>query len=180
MVRVRAEFGYPIMVTPYSQFVGVQAAINVIVGQRYKEITDEMIQYAVGHWGEDEARSIDPNLRDKILSRPRAKELAKWKVPEVSMKEFRATFGGNGVSDDEKILRYFAGEDYVAAMKAAAPAKDYISTAMPLIALIKSLAGRKDTRQIYIRRKNFSLRLEQRSGVAADNTSPSCAEQGSS
>jgi oxaloacetate decarboxylase (Na+ extruding) subunit alpha len=181
VVRVRAEFGYPIMVTPYSQFVGVQAAINVIVGQRYKEITDEMIQYALGHWGEDEARSIDPNLRDKILSRPRAKELAKWKVPEVSMKEFRAKFGGNGVSDDEKILRYFAGEDYVAAMKAAAPAKDYMSTAMPLIALIKSLAGRKDTRQIYIRRKNFSLRLEQRSGVVAgDNTSPSCAEQGSS
>ena len=44
--RVRAEFGYPIMVTPYSQFFGVQAAINVMVGQRYKEVTDEVLLYA--------------------------------------------------------------------------------------------------------------------------------------
>lgn len=169
VVRVRAEFGYPIMVTPYSQFVGVQAAINVIVGQRYKEVTDEMIQYALGHWGEEEARSIDPNLRDKILGRPRAKELAQWKLPEVSVKDFRAKFGGDGVSDDEKILRYFAGDDYVATMKRAAPAKDYPSTAMPLVTLINSLAQRKDTRQIFIQRKDFSLRLERRSGAAASD-----------
>jgi oxaloacetate decarboxylase (Na+ extruding) subunit alpha len=149
----------------------VQAAINVIVGQRYKEVTDEMIQYALGHWGEEEARSIDPNLRDKILSSPRAKELAKWKLPQTSVKEFRAKFGGDGVSDDEKILRYFAGEDYVASMKDAAPAKDYTSTATPLIALIKSLAQRKNTRQIFIQRKDFSLRLENRSPAARENAS---------
>ena len=181
VVRVRAEFGYPIMVTPYSQFVGVQAAINVIVGQRYKEVTDEMIQYALGHWGEEEARSIDANLRDKILSRPRAQELAKWKLPEISVKEFRAKFGGDAVSDDEKILRYFAGEDYVARMKKSAPAKDYSSTSTPLITLISSLAQRKDTRQVFIQRKDFSLRLAQRSAVtAAENASPDSAEAKSS
>jgi oxaloacetate decarboxylase alpha subunit len=177
VVRVRAEFGYPIMVTPYSQFVGVQAAINVIVGQRYKEITDEMIQYALGHWGEEEANSIDPDIRDQILSRPRAKELAKWKMPETSVKDFRAKFGGNAISDDEKILRYFAGQEYVATMKAAALAKDYTSTATSLIALIKSLAGRKHTKHIYIRRKNLLVRLERRSGIAAaDNQSPDVTE----
>ena len=42
--RVREEFGYPIMVTPLSQFVATQAAINVIVGVRYKEVTDQVIQ----------------------------------------------------------------------------------------------------------------------------------------
>jgi len=42
--RVRAEFGYPIMVTPLAQFVGTQAAINVIAGERYKEVTDQSIQ----------------------------------------------------------------------------------------------------------------------------------------
>jgi oxaloacetate decarboxylase alpha subunit len=35
--QVRADFGYPIMVTPLSQFVGSQAAINVIVGERFKQ-----------------------------------------------------------------------------------------------------------------------------------------------
>jgi oxaloacetate decarboxylase (Na+ extruding) subunit alpha len=146
------------------------------VGERYKEITDEMIQYALGHWGEEEARSIDPNLKDKILSRPRARELAKWTLPETSVKEFRAKFGGDGVSDDEKILRYFAGEDYVASMKAA-PSKDYPSAATPLLTLISTLAQRKDTRQVFIQRKDFSLRLEKRSAVAAsDNVSLDSAE----
>ena len=43
------------MVTPLSQFVGTQAAINVIVGERYKEVTDQTILYALGHWGGQEA-----------------------------------------------------------------------------------------------------------------------------
>ena len=49
--KVRAELGYPIMVTPLSQFVGTQAAMNVITGARYKQVTDEIIQYALGFWG---------------------------------------------------------------------------------------------------------------------------------
>ena len=126
--RVRAEFGYPIMVTPYSQFFGVQAAINVMVGQRYKEVTDEVLLYALGFWGEEESESIEANLRDRLLSSPRAKELAKFKLPEMSLKEFRAKFGGDGVSDDDKLLNFFAGADALAALKAAGAPRDYSST----------------------------------------------------
>jgi oxaloacetate decarboxylase alpha subunit len=74
--RVRVEFGYPIMVTPLSQFVGSQAAINVIVGERYKEVTDQVIRYALGHFGEEAITAMDQSVRDKILDRPRAKQLA--------------------------------------------------------------------------------------------------------
>lgn len=160
--RVRAEFGYPIMVTPYSQFFGVQAAINVIVGERYKEITDEVIQYTLGHWGEEEAQSIEPNLKDRILSRPRAKELANWKVPELTVKDFRKKYGGDGASDDEAMLRYFAGEDSVAAMRAAGPPKEYASVTSPLLTMLEQLTKRKDARQVYVKRKDFTLRLENR------------------
>src|SRR5205823_2013328 len=66
--RVRAEFGYPIMVTPLSQFVGSQAAINVIVGERYKEVTDQVIQYALGFWGKEAPDLMDPDVKDKILA----------------------------------------------------------------------------------------------------------------
>src|SRR3990172_7866212 len=41
-VRVRADLGYPIMVTPFSHFVGSQAAINVIKGERYAQVTDQV------------------------------------------------------------------------------------------------------------------------------------------
>lgn len=160
--RVRAEFGYPIMVTPYSQFVGTQAAMNIILGERYREVTDEVIQYALGLWGEEESSSIDPDVRDKILSRSRARELAHWEPPQNSLKEWRQKLGGPGVSDDELLLRYFAGEEDVAAMRAAGPSKEYVSVRHPLVALIGELTKRKDCRRIYIQKGGLSLHLERR------------------
>jgi len=160
--RVRAEFGYPIMVTPYSQFFGVQAAVNVMVGERYKEVADEVLLYTLGLWGDEEAQSIEPNLRDKLLQRPRAKELSKLKAPEMTLKQFREKFGGPGVSDDEAILRYFAGEEYVDAMKAAGPAREYISEKNSLLMLIEQLIKRNNSRQIYVRHGNLTVRLERR------------------
>jgi oxaloacetate decarboxylase (Na+ extruding) subunit alpha len=103
--RVRAELGYPIMVTPYSQFVGTQAALNIITGGRYKVITDEVIHYALGWWGHEESSSIDPNVRDVILNSPRAKELARRQPEQLTLKELRQRYGGPGVSDDEMLLR---------------------------------------------------------------------------
>src|SRR5947208_1456524 len=62
-------------VPPLSQFVGSQAAINVIVGERYKEVTDQVIRYALGHFGEEAVTAMDQEVRSKILDRPRAKEI---------------------------------------------------------------------------------------------------------
>jgi oxaloacetate decarboxylase alpha subunit len=77
IVQVRAELGYPIMVTPFAQFVGSQAAINVMTVERYKEVTDQVIQYALGLWGKEGADYMDRDVKAKILDRPRA---GKWKT----------------------------------------------------------------------------------------------------
>ena len=122
---MRAEFGYPIMVTPLAQFVGSQAAINVITGERYKEVTDQAIQYALGYWGKEAPTVMDTDVKDKILSRPRAKEWANWSVPEMSLPEVRRKVGGPNVSDEELVLRVIAGEPAVDAMLAAGAPKDY-------------------------------------------------------
>ena len=42
-VTIHSELGYPMMITPYSQFVGTQAALNVASGQRYKVVIDELL-----------------------------------------------------------------------------------------------------------------------------------------
>jgi oxaloacetate decarboxylase alpha subunit len=161
--RVRAEFGFPIMVTPYSQFFGVQAAINVMVGARYKEVTDEVLLYALGYWGDEEAQSMDANLRDRLVSSARAKELAEVKPAEITLGEFRRKFGGDRVSDDDKLLNFFAGDEAVAAMKAAGAPKDYSQTAgKPLVALIEQLSRRKGATQVYIKREGLSLRMERK------------------
>jgi len=141
VARVRAELGYPIMVTPYSQFVGSQAAMNVLTGERYRTISDEITAYALGYWGEEEASSIDPDIRDRILATPRARELAKQPPREPSLAELRRQYGGQGIDDDELVLRYLAGEDAVAAMRAdPAPERPALAD-HPLVDLLGRLAG---------------------------------------
>ncbi len=157
--RVRAEFGYPIMVTPLSQFVGSQAAINIIVGERYREVTDQVIQYALGLWGKEGSDSMDANVKDKILSRSRAKELAKWEPPEPSIAEVRHKMGGRGVSDDELLLRWLLHKEEIEAMRAAGPPKEYLSSRHPLVTLIEELTRRKDYSQIQVQKPGFSLTL---------------------
>lgn len=166
--RVRRELGYPIMVTPYSQFVGVQAAMNVILGERYKEVTDELIAYALGIWGEEESRSIEGDIKDRILNRPRARELKNWQAPEPTLQEFRAKLDGAGISDDELLLRYFAGREDVEKMKAAAPLRDHLSVRQPLFLLIEELIKKKTFRQVVVQRGDLAVRLERR-GAAGNS-----------
>ena len=158
--RVREEFGYPIMVTPYSQFVGVQAAMNVILGERYKQFSDQVIHYALGLWGEAEAAAMDPNLRDRILSCPRAKELAGWRPAEPSIDLVRQQYGGPGVSDDDLMLRYFAGIEEVAAMRAAPPRSERaVDGRQPLLTLINELAKTTRFSQIKIEKGDLVLHM---------------------
>jgi len=176
--RVRADFGYPIMVTPLAQFVGSQAAINVITGERYKEVTDQAIQYAWGHWGKEAPLVMDTNVRDKILSRPRAKDWQHWTAPALSLQEVRRKFGGPAVSDEELVLRVIAGNSAVEAMLAAGRPREYVNASFPLAALIGELARRKDCSQVFIQKNGFTLRLEKRGNARARNTQVPNVEDG--
>jgi oxaloacetate decarboxylase alpha subunit len=158
ITQVRAELGYPIMVTPFAQFVGSQAAINVIVGERYKEATDPVIQYALGQWGEEGADYMDPVVKAKILDRPRAREIAKMEHPEPSLAEVRRQYGGAHLSDEELLLRYYAGPEFVDALKSAPPGKEYANLRKPLVRLIEEI-GKKKLSHVYIRKGDFSLTI---------------------
>ena len=158
-IRVRAELGYPIMVTPFSQFVGTQAAINVMLGERYKEVPDQTIQYVLGFWGEEVAADVDPDIKDKILSRPQAKDFLNWEPPQPSIRELRSQLGGPGLSDEELVLRYIAGNDDVEEMKRAGLPKEYLSSSQPLVMLIQELAKKSGYKQIHIQKKDMSLTL---------------------
>ena len=80
-VQVRKDLGYPIMITPHSQFVVTQSAINVATGERYKHVIDELILFAQGVYGEDSGYTwMDQNLKDRLLGMPRAKELRSWRT----------------------------------------------------------------------------------------------------
>jgi oxaloacetate decarboxylase alpha subunit len=161
--RVRAEFGYPIMVTPLSQFVVSQAAINVIVGARYKEVTDQVIQYALGYWGKDAPALMDGETKAKILDRGRAREWENWQPPDLSLQDLRKKFGAS-VPDEELLLRVYAGSDAVNALAGAGAPREYLNGTQPLARLVEELTRKKDCHQIYIRRPDFALSLIRRFG----------------
>ena len=50
---IRQEWGYPVMITPFSQLVGTQAVMNVVTGERYKTTTDEGTALRLGALWED-------------------------------------------------------------------------------------------------------------------------------
>ena len=63
--KTRADMGYPPLVTPTSQIVGVQAVLNVLGGKRYGMVTDETKRYAAGYYGRTPA-PIEPKLHKKL------------------------------------------------------------------------------------------------------------------
>jgi pyruvate carboxylase subunit B len=74
--RVREDLGYPPLVTPTSQIVGTQAVLNVITGQRYKSITNEVKLYLEGRYGKapgeinDTVRNMAIGDEEVITCRP--------------------------------------------------------------------------------------------------------------
>jgi oxaloacetate decarboxylase alpha subunit len=123
VVRVRQELGYPIMVTPFSQFVGTQAAMNIMSGERYKQVSDGVFQYVAGWFGKPNV-PIDPKVLDKITSHLRAKEFLNKEIAQPTIKEIRQQMGiGPEVSDEEFLLRYSMSDREVDEMLAAGPMK---------------------------------------------------------
>ena len=166
-VQVRKDLGYPIMITPHSQFVCAQAAINVASGERYKLVIDELILFAQGVYGEDSGYTwMDQELKDRLLGTRRAEELrarAGRQHEEIPLKQIREQLGGPGVSDEEFLLRYIMkGEQEVAAMHAAGPPKQYCTSAMPLLTLLQALGRHKNVRYVRVQRGADTLVLQAR------------------
>jgi len=159
--RVRAELGYPIMVTPFPQIVCGQALSNVIGTERYGNVSDQVIRYVLGSFGRPTA-PVDADVRDRILSRPRARELLA-EPPPLSPAELRSRLPRD-ISDEELILRATMPVDQVEAMLAAGPAeRHYNPDVKGVLTLLGGLAARPPVSGIVIEKPGF--RLELRGGV---------------
>lgn len=130
-VRVRADLGYPIMVTPFSQFVGSQALMNVLAeenGQdRYSRIPDEVVRFVLGHFGTPEGQ-IDPDVQTRVRDLPRAAELDR-PVPEPSLEELRMLHSerlGRELPDEDLLLAIVMPAEQLDPMYAAGPAPRWV------------------------------------------------------
>ena len=104
--RVRADLGYPPLVTPMSQMVGVQATVNVLLGERYKNIGKEVKSYIRGEYGTPPGE-INPELVKKVLGdeKPITGRYAESIAPEFE--EAKAHLGDTAESDLD-VLSYIA------------------------------------------------------------------------
>lgn len=135
--RVRKELGYPGMATPFSQIVGIQAVLNIVSGERYKVVTDEVIWYAAGHYGEMVA-PIDGDVLDKIMSSPRAKAAAANPPEQPTIEELRKRHGTS--NDDELLLRALVPEADLERMQAAGSIKkDFALLSSPELRQVNEL-----------------------------------------
>jgi len=155
--RVRAELGYPIMVTPFSQVVGTMAVMNVLAPERYANVPDEVIRYVLGLFGTPPA-PMDPNVRDRIVQMPRARELSGMAgMPELS--ELRKRFS-LGLSDEEFLLRATMPQEQVDAMVSAGPCRTSYNTVLaPVEKLMGELTKRPDVTHAVVERDGFKLEL---------------------
>lgn len=144
VAQVRNELAYPIMITPFAQFVGVQAVMNVISGERYKVVPNEIKKYALGYYGKLLAE-IDPEVLEKIIANG-ASDIAltpptviapmlpglKEQHPDEDLDTLllRAQFAGSQV--DDMLATVAAGGN---------PAEIY----RPVLSLIKSLYAASET-----------------------------------
>ena len=104
--RVRADMGYPPLVTPTSQMVGVQAVRNVLDGKRYQTVSKEIKAYCRGEYGITPA-PIDPEIQAKILGdeKPLEGRYADTLTPIVDAT--RKKLEGIAKSDED-VLSYIA------------------------------------------------------------------------
>lgn len=66
MPRVRKDMGYPPLVTPTSQIIGIQAVMNILGGKRYKLVSNEVKEYMRGNYGKPPA-PVNPKVAKKII-----------------------------------------------------------------------------------------------------------------
>ena len=104
--RVREDMGYPPLVTPLSQMVGNQAVTNVLVGERYKNISKEIKAYIRGEYGKAPGE-INPELLKKVLGDEKPITCRFADTLEPAFEKAKAEIGDKAKSDED-VLSYIA------------------------------------------------------------------------
>jgi len=104
MPNVRRDLGYPPLVTPTSQIVGSQAALNVVTGNRYSVVSTETRRYVMGHYGEPPG-PISEEIRAKVLGKREPITCRPADLLDPGLDQARSELGGLARSDED-VLSY--------------------------------------------------------------------------
>jgi len=146
--RVRRDLGYPIVVSPFAQYIITQAVLNVVQGERYKTIPDEVRKYARGYYGKlaapPSAEFLErANIRpeERVSERP-AGHIEPW------IARLRAGLGAQA-GDEEVLLAAFYDRELLAQLRDPVP--ECRARTTPLYELVRYLVERRDIARARIR-----------------------------
>jgi oxaloacetate decarboxylase alpha subunit len=157
--QVRIDLGYPILVSPFAQYVIAQAMLNVLGDERYATIPEEVARYVRGHYGRL-AGEVDPNVADRVFatgaSEPfegRAGEAIPSALPEL--RRDRGPFD----SDDDLLLAAFYSDQELTDLRQArgCAAPSYDSVSGPLAHLLDGLRRGPGGQTIRLERPGLRL-----------------------
>ena len=148
VARVRQDLGYPIAVSPFAQYLVTQATLNVVQGERYKTIPDEIRKYARGYYGRV-AAPMSPEFLDRlnlksselVTERP-GEHIEPW-LPRLRREL------GPGAADGDVLLAAFYDKDLLEPLKRPKP--EYRFRTSPLHELVAWLGARRDIEHARIR-----------------------------
>jgi oxaloacetate decarboxylase (Na+ extruding) subunit alpha len=146
VARVRKDLGYPIVVSPFAQYIVTQSVLNVVQGERYKTIPDEVRKYAMGYYGKlaaplSEEFAEKAKIRETVKDRP-AEHL------EPAVPRLRRELGA-GASDEDLLLAAFYDRKLLEPLKRPLP--EYRFHTSPLHELVAWLGARRDIQHAHIR-----------------------------
>ena len=104
--RVREDLGFPPLVTPMSQMVGVQATANVLAGERYKNISKEVKNYIKGEYGKAPGK-VNEELQKKVLGDEKPITCRYADLLEDGIPAAREYLGDRATCDED-VLSYIA------------------------------------------------------------------------
>ncbi len=151
--RVRADLGYPIVVSPFAQYIITQAVLNVM-GQdqgkeRYATVPDEVRRYVTGGYGEI-AGEINPNLYDRIARGAAPVTERPGALVPPALERIRRDRGPFESDDDLVLAAFYHAREY-SALKAAGPIDTgYTLADTPLVTLVKEIAARPGIKSIHL------------------------------
>ncbi|HEY5637631.1 MAG TPA: pyruvate carboxylase subunit B [Burkholderiales bacterium] len=146
--RVREDLGYPILVSPFAQYIITQAVLNVVQGERYRTIPDEVRKYASGYYGRLAAEPAPAFLeRARLRSQDRVSARAATHL-EPGLPKLRARLGP-GASDEALLLAAFYDDALLAPLRDPVPGCSFRTT--PLHELVRYVAERRDITHARVR-----------------------------
>jgi oxaloacetate decarboxylase alpha subunit len=149
IVRIREELGWPIMVSPMAQFIGVQALFNVMHGERYKVVPTEIKNYTLGWYGEI-AAPIDADVFDRISDGEEPITGRPGALMEPMLDAFRAKHGPFASDEDMILALHYKGPLLNEWRKMRADAMEYPTPKTPTATLIKELGARPEVTYVQV------------------------------